>query len=101
MILTRLNECWAERKLSLCAVDPITLTGLALGGLGATAASSLMGGGGGTAPPSQPTPPPAAAPPPSTPQGSAKAVKSQQPTFIGAAATPPNAGSGQKTLLGQ
>jgi hypothetical protein len=97
MIHTRLNECWAERRLALCSVDPITLTGLALGGLGAAAAgSSLIGGG------SAPTPaaPPAPAPPAQSPQGSAKQTKPQQPTFIGAAATPPTQ-SGQKTLLGQ
>jgi hypothetical protein len=95
MIHTRLNECWAERRLARCSVDPITLTGLALAGAAGAAGSSLIGGSTPT-----PTPPPAAAPPPQAPQGSAKQTKPQQPTFLGAAATPPTQ-SGQKTLLGQ
>ncbi len=98
MIHTRLNECWAERRLALCSVDPITLTGLALAGTaaagGAAAAGAFKGGG---AP--APTPPPAQAAPPSAPQSKALPTP-QQPTFLGAAATPPTQ-SGQKTLLGQ
>ncbi len=96
MIHTRLKECSAEPRL-LCSVDPITLTGLALGigAAGATAAASS----GGSSPAPSPTPPPAAPPPAQSPQGKAL-PKPQQQSFIGAAATPPTQ-SGQKTLLGQ
>jgi hypothetical protein len=97
MIHTTLSECWAERRLALCSVDPITLTGLALGGLAAGGAAASLAGGG-SAP--QPTPPPSQPAPQQSPQGTAKSLKPQQPTFIGAAATPPTQ-SGQKTLLGQ
>lgn len=98
MITSRLNECLAERRLALCSVDPLTLTGLALGGLAGAAGSSLAGGGS-SAP--APQAPPQQAAPAQTPVGSAKQNKPQQSTFIGAAATPPTASSGQKTLLGQ
>lgn len=99
MILSRLNECWAERAIGLCSVDPITLTGLALGGLAGVGAGAASGAfkGGGSAP--APTPPPAQAAPPQAPQSKAL-PQSQQPTFLGAAATPPTQ-SGQKSLLGQ
>lgn len=80
-------------------VDPITLTGLALaagGGLAGTIASGSSGAG---APPAPTIP--QAAPPQQNPQGSpAKPASGNQPTFIGAAATPP-VQSGQKSLLGQ
>jgi len=98
---------FASRKLGHCSVDPITLTGLAIGAassLGTAAASGAFSGGGGGAAPAAPTAPPAQTPPaaaPATaPAGSRGAPKPQQQTFIGAAATPPTQ-SGQKTLLGQ
>lgn len=85
---------------SLCAVDPITLTGLALAAGGGIAASQAIGGGGSSGAPPAPTIP-QAAPPQQTPTGSgAKPATGNQPTFIGAAATPP-VQSGQKSLLGQ
>jgi hypothetical protein len=97
MIPMRLNE-WHPSRL-LCEVDPITLTGLALAAGGGIAASKALGGGG--APPPAPTPTvPQAAPPQQTPTGSPKSPAGNQPTFIGAAATPP-VQSGQKSLLGQ
>lgn len=96
MITSRLNECWAERRLALCTVDPITLTGLALASVGGAAASGAFKGGG-SAP--APTPPPAMAAPAQAPQGKTTPLP-QQPTFLGAAATPPTQ-SGQKSLLGQ
>jgi hypothetical protein len=90
----------------MCSLDPITLTGLVLGGLGATVASSLASPNpaptaptAATAPAAPPTPT-AAAPPASNPMSSAKPPPAQQQSFIGAAATP-NTQSGQKTLLGQ
>ncbi len=92
----------------LCSVDPITLTGLAigaLGGLGAGAASGAIGGGSSgaaAAAPAAPSAAPAAAPAPpaQAPLGNKNAPKPQQQSFIGAAATPPTQ-SGQKSLLGQ
>lgn len=96
MTHTQLNE-WHPDRL-LCNVDPITLTGLALAGGGALAggAASLL-----SKPSAAPTPTiPEAAPAQQTPTGSPKAPVGNQPTFIGAAATPP-VQSGQKSLLGQ
>lgn len=95
MIHTRLNE-WHPDRL-LCSLDPITLTGLALAGAGAGAAAGALSKGSGPAP----TPTiPQAAPPQQTPTGKATPPAGNQPTFIGAAATPP-VQSGQKSLLGQ
>lgn len=85
----------------LCSIDPITLTGLALGlagGIGGAAAGGAFGGGGSQAP--TPQAPPPQAPPPSAPQGSKKSNMPSQPSFVGAAPTAPIQ-SGQKTLLGQ
>lgn len=102
MIHTRLKE-WHPDRLR-CSIDPVTLTGLALGAAGGGLAS-LMGGGGSSAPAAAsaapaPTPPPAAAPP-SAPQGTKATPKPAQfSTFLGAAAAPPTQ-SGSKTLLGQ
>lgn len=93
---------FALRKLAPCSVDPITLAGLALGGL-AGGAAGMMGGGGAQTP-AAPTAPPTqqqAAPPQSAPTGSKPAPKPQQSTFLGAAAVPQGSASGSKTLLGQ
>lgn len=80
-------------------VDPITLTGLALAAGGAAAGGIAASSGGAGAPPAPTIP--QAAPPQQNPQGSpAKPATGNQPTFIGAAATPP-VQSGQKSLLGQ
>lgn len=79
-----------------CSIDPISLTGLALGAAGATAASSLLGG-------SAPTPqaPPQQAPPPQAPIGNRQGqAATPQTSFIGSSAVP-QSNFGQKTLLGQ
>ncbi len=87
----------------LCSIDPITLTGLAvgaLGGLGAGAATGAFGGSGSAtamAPPQQP----AAPPPQQQPQVTKPLPQTQSSTFLGAAATPQPTQSGQKSLLGQ
>jgi hypothetical protein len=86
----------------LCSLDPVTLTGLVLAGVGAAggAAAASMGGGG-SAPAPTPTAAPipaAAAPPPQNPVGTAQPLKSNQPSYIGAAAVPQQ--NNQKTLLG-
>lgn len=96
MIHTRLNE-WHPDKL-LCSIDPITLTGIALAAGGGFAASKALGGG--SAPPPPDPTVPVQAPPQQAPTGSPKSPTGNQPTFIGAAATPP-VQSGQKSLLGQ
>lgn len=83
-----------------CTIDPITLTGLALGGLGAIGGSAAAGAFGGAPKPPVASAPPPQAPPQQQPQGTQNTPKPQQSTFIGAAATPPTQ-SGQKTLLGQ
>lgn len=84
----------------ICSVDPITLTGLALAGLAGGGAAAATGALGGSAPTPQ-VPAPAAPPPPAqSPQTKTTTPAGNQPTFIGAAATPPTQ-SGQKTLLGQ
>lgn len=90
----------------LCSVDPITLTGLALGGL----VGGMMGSKGSALAAAAPTPqappaPPASAPAQQQPVGSRNAVgnntpRGATPTFIGGMPAPPTQ-SGQKTLLGQ
>lgn len=78
-------------------VDPITLTGLALGGLAGAAGTSLMGG----PKPAAPQAPPEQAAPPQAPIGNRQGGgQTAQPSFIGASAVP-QTGGGQKTLLGQ
>lgn len=81
----------------LCRIDPITLTGLALAAVGGGVASAIGGGSAPAAP--TPAPLPSTPAPAQQPQTKTQPV-SQQPTFLGAAATPPTQ-SGQKTLLGQ
>lgn len=96
MTRMHLNE-WHPDKL-LCSVDPITLTGLALAAGGGLAASSALSSGSGA--PAAPVIP-QAAPPQQNPTGTPNQTPAgNQPTFIGAAATPP-VQSGQKSLLGQ
>lgn len=93
----------------LCGVDPISLTGLALGALGsiggAAAGGAFSGGGSGSSSTTAPAAPAAAptqlAQPVSQPQGTKPTPKSQAPTFLGAAAVPQSGQSGTKTLLGQ
>lgn len=82
----------------ICRIDPITLTGLALAAVGGGVTSAIAGGSGA---PAAPTPAPLASTPAPAQQPQTKTQPvSQQPTFLGAAATPPTQ-SGQKTLLGQ
>ena len=84
----------------VCSVDPITLTGLAIGALGAFGGAAAAGAFSSSPEPAAPMAPPPSAPPQQQPQQK-PAAKPTQPTFIGAAATPAPSGSGQKTLLGQ
>ena len=84
----------------ICSVDPITLTGLALGAFGALGGAAASGAFSGGSSPGAPQAPPPSAPPQQQPQQK-PAAKPSQPSFIGAAATPAPSGSGQKTLLGQ
>ena len=88
-----------------CSLDPISLTGLALGALaggGTALASGALGGGGGAQTPAAPAAPAATlAQPVNQPTGQKPTPKSQAPSFLGAAATPQPTQSGQKTLLGQ
>lgn len=82
-------------------VDPVTLTGLALAGLGGAIGGKALAGDPSASTPAstpQPTPPPAA-PAPQTQPTARPQTASQQPTFLGAAAVPQQ--SGTKTLLGQ
>lgn len=82
----------------LCSVDPVSLTGLALAGAGASAGaglSALLSSGTPT-----PAPPPATPSPEQQPTGQPNTPKPQQPTFLGALATPQGAQSGTKSLLG-
>jgi len=84
--------------LPTCNIDPVTITGLALGAL-AGGGAALASGGGGGAPPA-PQAPPAQAAPQQNPVGQRQAPRSQQPSFVGASAAP-DSSFGQKTLLGQ
>lgn len=102
-------EQTVQRRTGRCAVDPITLTGLALAGLGAAGgagvaalASSGSSGSAATTAPAAPPTPSAAAPAVQQPTGSQKSGGAgNTPSFIGSAATPSQVGYGQKTLLGQ
>lgn len=91
-----------DQPSGLCSIDPITLTGLALGLAGGIGGAAAGGAFSGSSSPASPTPqaPPPQAPPPSAPQGSKKSNMPSQPSFVGAAPTAPIQ-SGQKTLLGQ
>lgn len=96
-----------DQSPHICFIDPITLSGLALGALAGGVGGSLMGGGAQSPAPGAPQAPPtqaAAAPPIQQPQGTKPTPKGQQSpsTFIGSAmgASPP-VQSGQKSLLGQ
>lgn len=98
-------EQTVQRRSGLCTLDPITLTGLALAGIGAAGGAGVaaLASSGSSAP--APTAPPApgeAAPPVQQPVGSQKSGgQSSTPSFIGSSATPSQVGYGQKSLLGQ
>lgn len=87
----------------LCHLDPITLAATAIGGLAGGLFSSGSSGGGGSAPApvAPPSTPTVAAPETPAAAQSKPAPKPQQPSFLGAAATPAPTQSSQKTLLGQ
>ena len=87
-----------------CSLDPISLTGLALGALaggGTALASGALGGGGAQTPTAPAAPAATLAQPVNQPTGAKPTPKSQAPSFLGAAAAPQPTQSGQKTLLGQ
>lgn len=95
-----------QRRSALCTVDPITLTGLALAGLGAAGGAGVaaLASSGGSSAPTAPAAvpiPSEAAPAPSTPTSSKAGGTGNTPSFIGSAAAPSQVGYGQKTLLGQ
>ncbi len=100
MITSRLDHHRKHYHDRTCSVDPITLTGLAIGLAGAFGGAAAAGAFGGSSEPAAPQAPPPSAPPQQQPQQK-PAQRPTQPTFIGAAATPAPSGSGQKTLLGQ
>lgn len=88
-------------ELPLCSIDPVTITALAIGGLGAIAggtAASAMSSGSQAA---TPTPPPAQAAPQMQPATERPKPKSNTPSFIGSSAVPDSRSFGSKTLLGQ
>lgn len=85
---------------SLCSLDPVTLTALAVGA-GAGGLASLFGGSKPGSPQAPPTPA-EAAPPVQQPTGSQKSGAPQSTlSFVGSAAVPSQVGYGSKTLLGQ
>jgi hypothetical protein len=94
-----------DQPHGLCSLDPITLTGLALAGLGAAGGAgvaALASSGSSSAPtPAAPPAPTEAAPPVQQPIGSQKSgSQGSTPSFVGSAAVPAT-GYGQKSLLGQ
>ena len=100
-------EQTVQRRTGLCTLDPITLTGLALAGLGAAGGAgiaALASSGSSSSAAATPTAPPApteAAPPVQQPIGSQKSgAQGSTPSFVGSAAVPAT-GYGQKSLLGQ
>ena len=85
-----------------CSLDPISLTGLALGALAGGGTALAAGAGGGAQTPATPAAPAATlAQPVNQPTGAKPTPKSQAPSFLGAAAAPQPTQSGSKTLLGQ
>jgi hypothetical protein len=89
-----------------CSVDPLSMGLMAASLFGGMAASKMAGGGSEAATPAAAPAAPATqqqtVQPTSAPTGTKPSPKSQQPTFLGAAATPAApTQSGQKTLLGQ
>ena len=85
-----------------CSLDPISLTGLALGALAGGGPALAAGAGGGAQTPATPAAPAATlAQPVNQPTGAKPTPKSQAPSFLGAAAAPQPTQSGSKTLLGQ
>src|SRR3954470_20274663 len=98
-----------EQASPNCSLDPITLVGIALAGVagavGTSAASGLFGGSGGQQTQAQQSPidAPAVAKASEAPslQPTTQKIKGKQgnqPSFIGAAATPDNKSFGAKTL---
>jgi hypothetical protein len=99
-------EQTVQRRTGRCCVDPITLTGLALAGIGAAGGAGVAAlASGGSSAPTSPTAIPApssAAPPVQQPVGSQKSSGAgNTPSFIGSSAAPSQVGYGQKSLLGQ
>lgn len=99
-------EQTVQRRSGLCSLDPITLTGLALAGIGAAGgaavASAASGGNTAATNPTAPPTPEEAAPPVQQPIGSQKSgSQGSTPSFVGSSAAPSQVGYGQKSLLGQ
>lgn len=91
-----------DEPYGLCSLDPVTLTGIALG-LGAGGIASSFAGGG-SAPAAAPTPaaPRAPAPAQQSPVGQRSGGgQTNTPSFIGSSAAPEQRGLGSNTLLGQ
>lgn len=85
-------------------IDPITVTGLAIAGIGLIAggtAATAMSGSQAAAPAATPTAPPPQAAPQMQPATEKPRPKSNTPSFIGSSAVPGNQSFGSKTLLGQ
>ena len=97
-------EQTVQRRSGLCSIDPISLTGLALAGLGAAGGAgvaALASSSSSSATPAAPPAPTEAAPPVQQPVGSQKSgSQGSTPSFVGSAAVPAT-GYGQKSLLGQ
>lgn len=89
-----------DQPTGLCSLDPVSLAGLAIGGIGGLM-GGMMGGGGGSAPTPKPEAPPPAAPP-QKPAPAKQAGGATGSSFIGGIpAAPQTSGAGGKTLLGQ
>lgn len=86
---------------SLCSIDPLSATAMAVAGAAGSFFGSHGGGSGGsTASPVAPTAPPTQmAQPVQQPTGQKPTAKSSTPTFLGQIMQPVQ--SGQKSLLGQ
>lgn len=88
---------------SLCSIDPISMSAMAIGGLASGAASSFLSSrsaSGATPAQASPVAPPTQmAQPVQQPTGQKPTAKSSTPTFLGQIMQPVQ--SGQKSLLGQ
>lgn len=90
----------------LCTIDPVTITALAIGGIGliaggAAASAMAPSSGGSQAPTPTPSAPPQTPAPQAAPATERPKAKSTTPSFIGGAAVPDSRSFGSKTLLGQ
>lgn len=94
-----------------CSLDPVTLSAIAIGAIGAAGGAAVGSALTSNTPPptaaqsatpeAPPPTPAAAAPPVNSPSGTKPKGQTNSPSFIGSAPVPSQVGYGSHTLLGQ